>query len=93
MEDNTIIESSMVNSPSKTIPQETFGDFEKYNIVFEYMITPYGLKATINPNFWKNIKSHDFGALSGVNMMRPFVFLSFNHSKKIILTPYHLSLI
>jgi hypothetical protein len=30
MEANTMTESSMVNSPSKTLPQETFGDFEKH---------------------------------------------------------------
>jgi hypothetical protein len=30
VEANTMMESSMVNSPSKTLPQETFGDFEKH---------------------------------------------------------------
>jgi hypothetical protein len=30
MEANIVIESSMVNSPSKILPQETFGDFEKH---------------------------------------------------------------
>jgi hypothetical protein len=30
VEANTMMESSMVNSPSKILPQETFGDFEKH---------------------------------------------------------------
>jgi hypothetical protein len=30
MESNTMMESSLVNSPSKILPQETFGDFENH---------------------------------------------------------------